>query len=165
MTDNTNHDPKEEAQRILEQYWAEGEFPVDPAVIAHRMNVKVLVTIFDDPKISGAVMKEENGTPEILVNKKDSSTRMRFTLAHELGHIVQNDKKGDFVYIDHRNQLASDGTDKDEIFANQFAACLLMPEEAVKAALKLFKLTEIAQYFNVSDKAMKYRLLNLRIMS
>jgi len=167
MGDNITNtlNPETEAQKLLEEYWPEGEFPINPADIANKMGIRVLITTFDDSKISGAVMKEEDGQPEILVNKKDPPTRIRFSIAHELGHIIHNEQNKQFVYLDYRNQLASNGTDPHELFANQFAACLLMPKKDVGAAFNFLKLSELAQYFGVSEQAIKFRLLNLNIMN
>lgn len=61
--------------------------------------------------------------------------------------------------------MASNGTDPHEKFANQFAACLLMPKKDVGAAFNFLKLSELAQYFGVSEQAIKFRLLNLNIMN
>src|SRR5262249_13052228 len=97
--------------------------------------------------------------------------RQRFTCAHELGHYVKRSAAGDdaWEYVEHRNLLASQGTNSEEIYANQFAASLLMPEEAVRKLhdeLKAQRGTPpppaaLAFEFGVSADAMQYRLVNL----
>ena len=57
----------------------------------------------------------------IGVNRKHSSTRQRFTAAHELGHALLHD--GDPVHydpgfrVDLRSELSSQGTDVEEMEA------------------------------------------------
>jgi len=60
--------------------------------------------------------------------------------------------------------LASCGTSRQEIFANQFGAELLMPEDEVQQLHRL-GLDEVAmaRRFNVSLDAMRFRLVNLRL--
>ena len=67
-----------------------------------------------------------------------------------------------YEYIDLRSDLSANGTDKNEIFANHFAANLLMPEEKVRSLFEGKKqYYEMALYFGVSPEALKYRLKSL----
>jgi Zn-dependent peptidase ImmA (M78 family) len=53
--------------------------------------------------------------------------------AHELGHFIRRtDEPHKYEYVDYRDQRSSTGTDEEEMFANRFAANLLMPELLVK---------------------------------
>jgi hypothetical protein len=115
----------------------------------------------------------------IVVNKANASVRRRFTIAHELGHLLMHNftaphaDKGFKVRF--RNLLSSDGSVREEIEANQFAAELLMPEElllprleelgldyALETKRDLTKLAELAEEFGVSQQALQLRLGNLR---
>ncbi|HRI35156.1 MAG TPA: XRE family transcriptional regulator [Saprospiraceae bacterium] len=70
--------------------------------------------------------------------------RMLFTLAHELGHILNHHEPGDFIYVDKKINLnPKDDKQKIEGFANAFASCLLLPEKGV--AILLNKVREINQ--------------------
>jgi hypothetical protein len=68
----------------------------------------------------------------------------------------------EYTTVDLRSKLSTAGTDPEEIYANEFAACLLMPEEEVKrmnkAGLDAF---DMAVAFGVSRDAMQFRLKNL----
>lgn len=66
------------------------------------------------------------GAALALVNSDDTFGRQRFTVAHELGHLLFGD--ADVQFVDYRN-----ATDLRETRANSFAAELLMPEGGVRA--------------------------------
>ncbi|MBT0974157.1 ImmA/IrrE family metallo-endopeptidase, partial [Salmonella enterica subsp. enterica serovar 1,4,[5],12:i:-] len=88
-----------------------------------------------DDDVSGALLKEPEQDPVIILNRNDSNVRKRFTCAHELGHYVKRTENGqplEYEFVDYRGKLASQGVDSEEIFANNFAACLLMPEKEVR---------------------------------
>lgn len=80
----------------------------------------VLVTWCDlDPLIDGVAMRVRDLPPCIFLNRRAPADRMRFSLAHELGHIVM-----------HRVP-----TDSIEDEANEFAAELLVPQILLKKQL------------------------------
>lgn len=116
----------------------------------------------------------------VYIDSNDSSTRQRFTMAHELGHIVQ----GKAHAARHHN--SSDYTyeeKKDEVFANSFAAQILMPlklivksfdniindEKMDRKNLSKNELDKIIVYtaekLNVSSEALKIRVYNLSLIS
>jgi Zn-dependent peptidase ImmA (M78 family) len=157
---------KKTAEKLLENFGCRS-FPVDPVWIANQLGIKVLEAKL--PKnVSGALVKKQGVDPVIIINETDSRSRKRFTCAHELGHYIKRNLKiedsKEYEYIDLRGNLASQGTDEDERFANEFAACLLMPEKAVKDYYDDGSTSVIlAQQFDVSDDAMNFRLLNCAI--
>lgn len=158
------------ASGLLTAVWQGRGFPVDPAWIAGQLGIRVIETTLP-PEVSGALIKEPNQDPQIVLSKSDTINRKRFTCAHELGHFVSRsineDKYKDeerYDYIDFRAQSAASGTDKEEIFANQFAAALLMPEEAIREVSKTQKETFLLlSIFGVSHEAMRIRLKSLGI--
>lgn len=92
----------------------------------------------------------------ILDNIKDGA-RQRFTIAHELGHLLLN--------ID--NQLVN-----EEKMCNRFASALLMPKNAVynefgtsRNNLNIFELKAFKEEYKVSYSAIVYRLKDLDIIS
>jgi Zn-dependent peptidase ImmA (M78 family) len=160
--------PERAAQELLETIWADdsGEvpIPVNPVAIAERLGIKVFTAGLSD-EVSGMLVKRgPDRDAEIYLNVRDSQNRQRFTCAHELGHYVRrsaNGEDGAWEYIDRRGALASEGTDAEEVFANQFAASLLMPPSIVKELAKDFSLPTLAAKFGVSTDAMSFRLQNL----
>jgi len=90
--------------------------------------------------------------------------RQRFTLAHELGHIL----------LHHAQELIAEEVptktdDKTEASANTFAANFLMPESLLRSELAGVQLSKevfggLATKFRVSPAALSWRLLNLGII-
>jgi len=133
-----------------------------------------------DSDVSGALFREEDFIL-IGVNSSHSETRKRFTIAHELGHLILHD---DPVQIDHhytaighssrlrpvaqRSQVSSEARDPREIEANRFAAALLMPNDFLEKSVRGLKLPltgkeigDLSIEYQVSLQAMLFRLINL----
>jgi Zn-dependent peptidase ImmA (M78 family) len=169
--DATWRPAEREARELLRSAWqydSEGKFvvPVDPFVIARRLGLRVFAASLE-PDVSGMLVKRPGQDAEVYVNGDDHENRQRFSCAHEIGHYILRAGKPDdsFGYIDRRGQMASAGTNPAEIFANQFAAELLMPQDAVRAAYEdSTSLASLAVKFQVSLEAMRYRLENLGIL-
>jgi len=155
------------AQSVRAEVWEPRGFPVDAAWIAHQMGLRVLDADLPE-RISGALLKEVGEDPVILLNRMDSKNRKRFSCAHELGHYASRMMNGTdhYEYIDFRDQQSGTGTDRDEVYANQFAAELLMPgNEVARLRRENTPPLLIAQYFGVSDDAIRFRLMNLGLYS
>jgi Zn-dependent peptidase ImmA (M78 family) len=155
-------DPQEAAETILNICWEENRFPVDPVNIAKQLGIKVLKSKLP-PEVSAAIVKEMGKDPVIYLHEYDSNNRKRFSCAHELGHYVHRLGEENYRWIDLRDKMLSpSATDEIEIFANQFAANLLMPEDEVRKRIKHSKL-ELTTFFGISGEAMKWRLRNLSL--
>lgn len=160
-------DAENAANRLRELCWQEGSFPVDPVTIAKRMGLKVLESPLPDD-VSGALIKDAGKDPLILLDLDDSDNRKRFSCAHELGHYIsrnqQSEEEESYEYLDLRSALSSTGSDPEEVYANQFAAELLMPRSKVSALHKQkLPLFEMALRLGVSQSAIKFRLRNLQL--
>lgn len=159
-------DPEREAQQLLETVWAGRTVPVDPIQIAQQLGIKVFTAGLEQG-VAGMLVKRPGEDPEIYVNGHDSVNRQRFTVAHELGHYVKHIAAGedDWEHIDYRDALTSKGTDPDEIFANQFAASLLMPRAEIVRLKDQhgYGTATLAYEFGVSEDAMNFRLVNLKL--
>lgn len=146
--------------------------PVNVEALAQRVGASVSYEVFKED-LSGVLVKER-GRVVIGVNSFHATTRQRFTIAHEIGHLVLG-HQGD-VFVDRtvmrRDARSAEATDPHEIEANQFAAELLMPKEFVVAAIARWQarrpeissgtlVDELASLFQVSPQAMEYRLTNL----
>jgi Zn-dependent peptidase ImmA (M78 family) len=161
--------PENDAREILQAVWDPSSdedhipLPVNPFRIAQELGIKAYTASLDEG-ISGMLIKRAGKDPEIYVHASDSSNRQRFTCAHELGHYVKRSATGDasWEYVERRDLLTSQGTNPEEIYANRFAAALLMPRNAVEALHEGFGATAALAYrFGVSADAMHYRLVNL----
>lgn len=128
-------------------------------------------------ELSGMVHRQPNGRAVIGVNAVHSPTRQRFTIAHELGHLVLH--KDEQFHVDEnspigfRSPLSSQAVDSAEIEANQFAAELLMPVSLLNAEIAKIPsnisteeaIAMLAEAFGVSEQAMTFRLSGLGILS
>ena len=170
---------EDDAREILSTAWrpeAEGGsmvLPVNPFEIAQALGIKAFSAALDEG-VSGMLIKRPGEDAEIYVHAADSANRQRFTCAHELGHYVKRSAEGDreWEYVERRDLLSSEGSNEDEIYANQFAAALLMPRDLVKARCEELNLDPkglatapaLAVEFGVSPEAMQYRIKNLHYL-
>jgi Zn-dependent peptidase ImmA (M78 family) len=162
MTSEIKTEAARDAAKLLSEVWPTG-IPVDPIVVARRAGLQVLETATLDKNILGALIKNPDQDPIIMLNENDGLNRKRFTCAHEIGHFVRRgDTAEPYTTIDFRDRLSSLGNDPEEVYANEFAACLLMPADQVRLQAKenLGDL-ELAIRFGVSRDAMQFRLKNL----
>lgn len=138
--------------------------PIDPMDVARTAGLRVIEAQLDGDTM-GILIKEIGQDPTIMINESDGKNRRRFTCAHELGHYVRrSDATGEFTTVDLRSDLSTQGVDEDEIYANEFAACLLMPEREVRRLLDEERSDlEMAIRFGVSREAMQFRLKNLNL--
>ena len=127
---------------------------------------------------AGFLFVPAEGSPIIGVNMNEQETRRNFTMAHELGHLllhVPENSKSPSSFIDkdfivlNRNVDSKSGINIQEVEANFFAAELLMPAEQLYSDFSIEMQTsnttdvieKLAKIYNVSDKAMNFRLSNL----
>lgn len=157
--------------------------PVPLNRIATFLNAEIHLQTFED-MVSGVLLirGEER---HIMVNKAHHPNRQRFTIAHELGHLVLHHNSGDRLFIDthlrtyQRRGSANSGayeepgsttTPAEEKEANQFASALLMPRELLlsKTVGQEFwdelDVSALATEFGVSEQAMTIRLRQLDIL-
>jgi Zn-dependent peptidase ImmA (M78 family)/transcriptional regulator with XRE-family HTH domain len=134
----------EECARYIRQYW---QIPKGP--IAH-------LTLFAEKNgviISGFSNVADNGQPIIFLNQKLPADRMRFTLAHEIGHLVMH-----FI----EQPISKDRDTEKE--ANAFAAELLAPELEVRhhlVKLDIRRLRELKRFWKASMHMLLYRAKTL----
>jgi Zn-dependent peptidase ImmA (M78 family) len=158
--------------------------PIDPWKVAAYLGVEIHLQTFED-EVSG-VLLINGGERHVMVNSSHHGNRQRFTIAHELGHLILHHDRGDRLFIDTHMQMyqrvgapdsraylepGSATTPQEERQANQFAAALLMPPDLlVKASHErdLFDeldVTALALQFCVSEQAMAIRLQQLYVIN
>lgn len=97
----------------------------------------------------------------VIANKTPRWARQRFTLAHELGHILAGDAQ-DLI----SETMHTSSSKQSEMRANAFAACFLVPDHEVTALIDGPVTKDIfmglVNHFKVSPKSMAFRLKNLR---
>lgn len=147
--------------------------PVDVEQLATKVLGATVKRASFDGKLSGLVHRGRDGRAVIAVNADHASVRQRFTIAHEVGHLLLHAQED--LHVDEgiwlRNERSGSATDEREIEANQFAAELLMPTELIREAvggrnLDLANdedptLDDLAKKFQVSRQALSIRLSRL----
>lgn len=139
---------------------------LDPPIDIYKIADNYGLYVFEDDmgeNESGAIVINDTGTG-IMINKRDTPYRKRFTLAHELGHFISyryQGKSGEI--IEYRNNKSSLGKSVEEVFANKFAAAILMPKQVLVDIKKAIgnHLEELADIFEVSKTAIENRLENI----
>ncbi|MFZ2560750.1 ImmA/IrrE family metallo-endopeptidase [Corynebacterium variabile] len=140
------------------------DIPVDPFELARIRGVEVLYDNDLPLDISGYLDWDDEGA-FIVINGNHHLNRQRFTCAHEMGHhtdILNHDLERE---RSHRDRESSRGTNIREVYANRFAAALLMPADAVRSRFEgTTDVGELARIFRVSSESMRIRLKNLRLV-
>lgn len=155
-----------DARQLLERLHVT-DLPVDPIKIAQTLGVEVWTSDLERD-VAGVLVKRGNEPAEIYLNADDHINRQRFTAAHEVGHFFERALKGSSKlpvnFVDYRDDLSSRGTSPSEMYANGFAAALLMPREHVVQLWDQYGDAELmARKFHVSPEAMRHRIRNLNI--
>ena len=126
-------------------------------------------------QMSGLLYKSKAPDQAVIgVNALDPGFRQRFTIAHELGHLLLHEdtelQVDQHAFLAFRDPKSSSTNDPKEVEANQFAATLLMPEELLRQGVLDLEgdqdlensISKLAQQFGVSEQAMTIRLTSLR---
>lgn len=102
-----------------------------------------------------------NGEPIIVINslKRGNSARMRFTVAHELGHIML----GHVGVYELVNREPSPGDNEIEQQANIFASRLLAPA-CVLWGCNVKSPEEIMQLCDISHQAAQFRFNRMKVL-
>lgn len=146
--------------------------PVDLNVICKKLGVRTVSykaanTLIAERGLSDIVARSDGLTfyagdmPVILYNESCIAGRIRFTVAHELGHIILGHVAPGSVTTVNREPDPED--DPQETTANQFAARLLAPA-CVLWGLDLHTPEEIAQACHISDKAARFRADRMQVL-
>lgn len=153
-----------EDKSVVEKYL--GEIPVKLGSMAKELGIVVKRSPTLPRNVSGQITRLPTGVYEIKINRFESMTRQRFTLAHELAH-----------FLLHRSEIDKLGEIKDSILyrscasetieyeANRLATQIIMPDEAISERQKAIGnnidesiIDQLAEEFGVSKAAMEIRI-------
>ena len=149
----------EQAAISLRTHWDLGRKPILSMVeLLEECGVKVLALELSDIGGLTAYARRggKNADAVMVVNHEDSGERQRFTLSHELGHLV----------------LTVDDKVNSEKAAHRFAGAFLMPADAVRTevgrrrtSIGWSELFNLKRVFGVSVQAIVYRCRDLGIIN
>lgn len=115
-------DEVEDVAGALREAWHLGQNPIgDLTGTLEERGLLVLVTPVDADERFDGLAATVGGVPVVVVGESWPGDRQRFTLAHELGHLVLHGRLGDDV--------------DEEKACNRFAGAFIAPSEAVIAEL------------------------------
>ncbi|WP_180168345.1 ImmA/IrrE family metallo-endopeptidase [Acinetobacter sp. YH01003] len=154
------------ADTVLKNFW-DGFLPVDINSIAEKLDIEVRFLDYDELHLSGKASLE-NGKRIIYVNPTDSIVRQRFTSSHELAHHLLNHVTPENpCFRDEKHTFNGDYASIQERDANRLGADILMPEYAIRRLIEKENIRTVeglALKFNVSERAMYYRLKGLNLV-
>lgn len=131
---------------IIRQRWSLPRGPIqDLTKLIEDSGILVVCFDFGSPLIDGFCQFACDGMPPfIFVNSQQPKDRYRFSLAHELGHLVMHQTPNS----------------QQEIEANRFASELLMPTRDIRGDFEDHSLTrfmDLKLYWGVSMQALIYK--------
>ncbi len=162
------------AKRLVREHGIERP-PVPVELLADRLGAQIRYLPFEGD-LSGMLFRD-SAKCIIGVNSLHHPNRQRFTIAHEIGHMLLH--RGDQIHVDRtyrvnlRGRTSSQAVSRDEMESNTFAAALLMPEEMLAEDLRRQEidfeseeqLRVLATNYGVSLQALNLRLINLGLIS
>lgn len=149
----------EDAARSVREAWSLGNDPIPRlAELLEERGIKVLsVDLNDIDGLAAHAPRRDRDPARVIVVKRNTwSERKRFTMAHELGHMV----------------LAVAPELNSEKAAHRFAGALLLPADMLRAevgskrsTISLAELAALKRRYGVSIQALTYRCRELGIIS
>ena len=169
---NSPNAAERRAIELLDEF-AIDQLPVPVERVAKKLGAEVAYEPYEG-EVSGMLYRSDDHTL-IGVNSRHAQTRQRFTIAHEVAHLVMHEGTPMFIDRFARVNWRDGSSNQQEAEANSFAAELLMPrrfvqEEVERVVSKRGNITPqelaatLAKRFHVSAEAMQYRLGNLGVL-
>lgn len=149
---------------LLRKYWKLGKGPIDNLTsVLQKNGIMISVMDLNNKKID-AFSVWHNSIPYIFrSNDKYSNARLRFDLAHELGHLLLH--ANTYREEDLAVKVISEKLEKE---ADMFAACFLLPAETFSQDIYSTSINHFIQLkkkWKVSIGAMIYRCSDLGLLS
>lgn len=152
-------DSVEDVAVALRRAWQLGLSPIPDLIDVLEANgIRVFMIDTDADKKFDGLAAQVNGMPIAVVSHNWPGDRQRFTLAHELGHLIL------------QGQLAN-GLDEEKA-CNRFAGAFLLPRDSLlremgehRNALEVKELALLKEEFGLSMMCILWRALELDIIS
>lgn len=157
---NSIADVEHAAEEVREK-WDLGKNPIHSAISTLEYHNVDIFPLDSDAAFSGMASEPSSSIKFMVVNTNSAIKidRLRFTLMHELGHMIMEDIE--FV-----------SNDIKEKFANRFAGAIYIPKERIikilgekRKNISLHELMAIKKEYGLSIQAIAYRARDLEIIS
>lgn len=156
----TSLDDAEKAANCLRQEWGLGLDPIAKVVAVLEDNgIKVVEVVEEIKEFDGLSSMIDDKYPVVVINSNFSVERKRFTMLHELGHLLMN-------------MVLSDDKSQNEKFCNRFAGAMLIPADSlfkelgrIRSKVTLNELEFFQVEYGISIPALVYRLADLNIIN
>lgn len=135
---------------LLRAHWRVPSGPLaNVTEVIERAGILVMHSALGGATVSGVTSSTPGMPPLIVINSNQPADRTRFTLSHELGHIVMH-------------RFPTPGMEQE---ANEFASAFLMPRNDIRLAFSrrvdLPLLAQLKPEWKVSMAALLYRAKSL----
>ena len=124
--------------------------PVNLKIICEALGIEVYMMPCD---AFGAVFSVKGDKKFLLANARLSQGRFRFSIAHELGHVLLNHEPLKHIFERRRPAV--------ERQADSFAAELLLPEQFLRGDCAGYTVPELAARYKVSRQSLQLQLNTL----
>jgi Zn-dependent peptidase ImmA (M78 family)/transcriptional regulator with XRE-family HTH domain len=136
-----------------------------PSVVEEAFGADIAVIGLDDG--FDGLAASSDGAKLVVLATSRLPARQRYTLAHELGHLLAGDDQD--VHLDRDIYDRAQVRDPSEMRANSFASAFLMPANRLRDAIGSDGVTEsvfaeLACELRVSPSALAFRMLQLRFV-
>ncbi len=156
----------EEIAKKVRLYFNLEDGPIEnPVYLFEQIGIPVIFINSQSEKFSGMTVQTDTNMPIIFLNKNLPNDHKRFTLAHELGHLIMH-----IPFADDPEFISSlDDIDIVEKQADQFAGAFLMPGEQIRRQMlgnfTYSRLTEFKLYWKVSKQSVIYRAKDMGVIT
>jgi Zn-dependent peptidase ImmA (M78 family) len=143
----------------LRKTWSIGTDPLHNIVqMLEDKGIKVIEVNEVENEFDGLATWVNDVYPVVVINQNDCTERKRFTLLHELGHLLL--------------PLENESHKQAELYCNRFAAEMLFPESFVmqefgkkRNGISLQEFIDVQKKYGISIQAIVYRLVDCGIFS
>jgi Zn-dependent peptidase ImmA (M78 family) len=159
----TDHKDVESAANKLRAFWDLGSTPI-PNIIEMLELKGVRILLIDNvDQFDGLAVLTETGIPVVAVNIKNKSIeRIRFTIIHELAHLL----------LSFAERIKNDNKMVEKL-CHYFSSCFLIPSPMLikmiggnhRNYIAIKELIAIKEYYGISIRAIVHRLLESDVIS
>jgi len=145
--------------------YGENEAPRDVYDDFRRIGIHIFRRKLANADISGLYVRHPGAGDCVLINYNEDVYRQRFSVAHEVAHAIFDASDGAMVTYQSSSSKYSP-QDLQEIRANSFSSCYLMPPVMLRKLGRIDRSTALhwAQEFRVSTAALAKALMDINLI-